>query len=270
MQNLQRSGSITVTCPECDQTFKTPPSRLKHGRSKYCSRKCSNAIKKRTYKGRPGQIRKGSTNPNWKGRSEKRPCPVCGIIFAKPTKTCSVACGQVLRRPHIVGDNNVWRKLNPPVIKTCEVCNADFQIRPSRQNTARACSMRCSMKLRWKSARQLKIAEALESQGIPIELEKTWDWLKSPFSTHKLRVDIFIPSHNVAIEYDGRQHKEKAFAHGRETLSKIQIRDRHKDMTVAQHGIQMIRISSWPVDIHKLIKSFDHPIPRSDNYSLPL
>ena len=111
--NLERYGSVTVTCLQCGQAFHSPPSRIRNGRARYCSRACSSAMKREAYKGRnlsPGQRRTGADNPNWRGRRVARACPVCGDVFASPQKTCSVRCGHILQAEAVSKEGNGnWR-----------------------------------------------------------------------------------------------------------------------------------------------------------------
>lgn len=102
------------------------------------------------------------------------------------------------------------------------------------------------------SLRAVSIANRLSKKGYELILEKSWSWLKSPHSKQRLRIDIFIKSHNIAIEYDGKQHREAAFAKGEDGLRRIQERDAAKETLLRQNGIHLIRLSDWPIDIKEL------------------
>ena len=59
----------------------------------------------------------------------------------------------------------------------------------------------------------------------------------------QLRIDFWIPSLNLAIEYDGEQHfKIKPDWGGQEELDKIHLRDCMKDIYCKKNKINMIRI----------------------------
>lgn len=50
--------AVNLVCPICSVEFQSYPSRIKDGRGKFCSRKCSSISKKENIKER---------NPNWRG-----------------------------------------------------------------------------------------------------------------------------------------------------------------------------------------------------------
>lgn len=85
-------------------------------------------------------------------------------------------------------------------------------------------------------------------------LEHTWDWLINDQTSRCMYVDFYIPSINIAIEYDGEQHFcFSPFLHGDEETFKAAIyRDQLKDSLLAQHNIPLIRFTYK----HKLTESF--------------
>jgi len=112
MKNIERPGSITVYCKECGKAFKSPPSRIKNGRSVFCSRECASAWKSKAYKGKPGTVRLfGPDNPNWKGKSAEKICPVCHKVFKSRNKTCSAKCGHILQAYKIFKQNGKARSV---------------------------------------------------------------------------------------------------------------------------------------------------------------
>ena len=135
--NKDKCGTITVSCKQCGCAFKSSPSRIRNGRSTFCSRVCSSLWKSATYKGRPGNPRYGVDNPNWKGVRRPKPCPICGTVFTSPTLTCSVTCGHKLQAQKITKEGNPNYKteevylesesryrqiIDPRRLKSCEEC----------------------------------------------------------------------------------------------------------------------------------------------------
>ena len=121
-----------MVCRECGKQFKAFPSRIKNGRSLYCSRSCSSAMKVCLYKGRDGVHRYGPDNPNWKGIRIPKNCPVCGDIFVGPSRTCSVKCGHILQAIHVSREANgnwvnreIWlrRHYREIILKAGSVCS---------------------------------------------------------------------------------------------------------------------------------------------------
>jgi len=55
------------------------------------------------------------------------------------------------------------------------------------------------------------------------------------------RIDIYVPSLGIAIEYQGRQHYEPvAFFGGEEAFAANRVRDQRKAELCEQHGVRMI------------------------------
>ena len=56
-----------------------------------------------------------------------------------------------------------------------------------------------------------------------------------------LEIDIFVPSLNLAIEYQGRQHYEAIdFFGGEEGFEKRQILDEKKRILLKEHNIKLL------------------------------
>lgn len=62
----------------------------------------------------------------------------------------------------------------------------------------------------------------------------------------KFKYDFYLPSHNLLIEYDGKQHFEPIkFFGGKKRLEDTQRRDRIKDELAKKAGIRLLRIPYW-------------------------
>ncbi len=102
--------------------------------------------------------------------------------------------------------------------------------------------------------RQTIVQDLLAEAGLRVESEKNWPWLHRPGIGQRMSVDIFVPAFSVAIEYDGKQHRQIAFGCTPEQFSSLQSRDVLKEKLLKEHEIRLIRLSGWPVDIEALIR----------------
>lgn len=78
-----------------------------------------------------------------------------------------------------------------------------------------------------------------------IQKEKTWGWLVNDKTGKPLWVDFYIPSLNIAIEFDGAQHFHyvERFHKTYEGFLESQYRDELKNKLLVENGIKLIRIS---------------------------
>jgi hypothetical protein len=159
------------------------------------------------------------------------------------------------------GDDNAYARKHPRQKRICLRCGKTYQ---GKENNGAYpgygklyCSDDCRVRSQHKSLRQVRIANRLEElTGEKPELEKTWPWLRSPISKQRLRVDIYFPHQNLAIEYHGRQHFDpKAFSHNQGSFEKIQIRDRAKIELLKSHNIPLAILTGWPISDQKLLET---------------
>lgn len=79
-----------------------------------------------------------------------------------------------------------------------------------------------------------------------VEKEKTFEWLRNPKTNRVLRIDFYICSKNVAIEYDGCQHSHYSPYFYRNDVEKFKMqiyRDEIKDRLLIDHNIKLVRFS---------------------------
>src|SRR3990167_6541263 len=241
-------------CETCANRFYKWRSQVKTGRGRFCSKPCQAAA---VHKWAVGfKPRSGEANPRWKGIRRPRPCPVCGRTFATPARTCSRPCGDKLRGQAIRGVNNPFRRVHPPRIKTCRRCHKDYTREGPNKGAGRFyCSARCSRTSARISVRQYLIADALRDAGFVVEDERTWQWLRNPFTHAKMRVDMLLPGQALAIEYDGEQHftVRESGKRGRKLLANSQARDAIKEMLLRDHGIRLIRFAGRRIDVAAVV-----------------
>ena len=82
-----------------------------------------------------------------------------------------------------------------------------------------------------------KIQSFLESKNFNFVSEKKFDDL---VYIEKLRLDFYLPDYNIAIEFDGEQHK-KGWNKDPESLKITKIRDQIKDEYCKNNGITLLR-----------------------------
>jgi len=66
--------------------------------------------------------------------------------------------------------------------------------------------------------------------------EYTWPWLKSPLSRYSMRVDLFYPQINLAVEFNG-PHYYKEIGYG--NLDEVKARDRAKYGLLSKHDADL-------------------------------
>lgn len=96
------------------------------------------------------------------------------------------------------------------------------------------------------------VSDVLDSLSIEYSREHTFEYLG------RKRYDFFIPSLNIAIEYDGEQHF-KAVDHwgGEEALKRTQESDALKNDFCDFMGIDLLRIPYWEFDnIDEIVTNF--------------
>ena len=96
------------------------------------------------------------------------------------------------------------------------------------------------------------VADVLDSLSIEYSREHTFEYLG------RKRFDFFIPSLNIAIEYDGEQHYKSIDAWGgEEYLESIRQSDALKNDFCDYMGIDLLRIPYWEFDnIHEIVTNF--------------
>lgn len=115
-----------------------------------------------------------------------------------------------------------------------------------------------------RSVNNLKICNILKELNIPFEKEYY-------FNNNGLRgyFDVYIPTLNIAIEYDGEDHfipiDRSGEGNAEEKLKIIQDRDKKKDIYCQENNIKLIRIPYWEKDnIENILKKTFNKITLND------
>jgi hypothetical protein len=91
------------------------------------------------------------------------------------------------------------------------------------------------------------IRKELETKKLQYIFQKSFDDCKNPKTGCKLRFDFYIPSKNLLIEYDGRQHFEYGIHVGKHKITEdelidTQYKDRVKNEYCSRNNISLLRI----------------------------
>lgn len=97
------------------------------------------------------------------------------------------------------------------------------------------------------------VRKFLESNNIIFEPQKTFDGMVYVSS---LAIDFYLPKLNIAIEVDGRQHREPVdLFGGEEGFALTQKRDNIKNEYCKNNGIKMIRLEYQGYNVNKFKKN---------------
>lgn len=121
---------------------------------------------------------------------------------------------------------------------TCKKHDISFYQRPASlfQNKESVCP-KCKSNI---SRGEKLILDFLNNYNIRYEYQYSFDDCKNVF---KLRFDFYLPTHNICIEFDGKQHfMTNSYANNDEELNKIKLRDDIKNRYCETNNIKLIRI----------------------------
>ncbi len=220
------NSKIKLICENCGIEFLRYPANCINTHN-FCSQKCYGEYY------RNGKIIK---------------CPQCGNPTYKTgcdfrrskNLFCSIEC------------RNKYRSLK---IKTkCRVCGKGILVKRHRfKKSGNFCSRDCSLKFQRKNTRpskiQNEIAKAISRilKDNNFEQEVTFDWLIGSRGCH-LFVDIYFPQKQLAIEYNGPQHRS-VFPYKGEgekrmltRFRRVQECDKEKKMMLRKHKVKLIEI----------------------------
>jgi hypothetical protein len=93
---------------------------------------------------------------------------------------------------------------------------------------------------------ELKIHSVLKNMKVSYQSQKTFDDCVNPYTGRKLKFDFYIPSKNLLIEYDGRQHflisQLGKYKMTKYDLAGNQFRDSIKTEYARKNNIELLRI----------------------------
>jgi hypothetical protein len=173
--------------------------------------------------------------------NSKQGCPKCSLnALSEKFRMSDDKFIEKSKQMH--GDNYLYDKLvyinaHRNITLICKT-HGDFEVKPSDHLWGGNGCPRCK-----KSKGEMRIISYLESNNMKYICEKKFNDCKQ--HTH-LRFDIYIPSKNTCVEYDGEQHYRsvKIFG-GDKAFMGCQIRDKIKTQYCLDNNIGLIRIPYW-------------------------
>ena len=129
---------------------------------------------------------------------------------------------------------------NTKIKVRCKIDGYEWEATPNNLLSGNGCP-KCN-----ESKGEKRIGKYLDSRNIKYEQQYKFDDCRSK---HKLPFDFYIPSLNIAIEYDGRQHFEFIdYFGGFNSFVEGKIRDTIKTIYCKENNIKLIRIPYWDFD----------------------
>lgn len=237
-----KSRRLQVTCETCGKVFETEIGANRSHPRRYCSRICANARNEPVHKpcdhcGKDFIVEKGQTHFCSHAcylasiKIKNCTCPECQKSY-KPRAGqvyCSPSCQQIASRKRIT-------------IK-CAACGEEFTVWQSKASRSKYCSKECQIAKQFHSNEEDQVIEIVASMlGQFVERNKTFPWLKSKHN-RSMHVDGYFPGCGLAVEYDGKQHRQfSAWYHRTESkFVEAQERDKLKGELLKRHGITLIR-----------------------------
>lgn len=179
-------------------------------------------------------------NSHLKGRG----CPHCGLITMAKSQSNTLE-EFILNAKKIHGDKYKYNEVNYSRGKTKIniIClqHGIFNQIPNSHLNGNGCP-KCKL-----SKGENLIQVWLQSRNIQYVTQKSFEDCKNPKTNYKLRFDFYIPSKNVLIEFDGKQHFAPIKIMGKyqitnDDFEKIQYRDKIKTEYAQNARIPLIRI----------------------------
>lgn len=132
-----------------------------------------------------------------------------------------------------------------PIKCKCLICSHEWEGRPNNLLRGVGCPA-C-----YSSIGENKIQIYLKDNNISYKTQYTFSDCKAK---KKLRFDFYIPSQNLAIEFDGIQHYEIVdwgyhdMEKAKEVFDGVKERDKIKNDYCKNHNIGLLRIPYWDID----------------------
>jgi Zn finger protein HypA/HybF involved in hydrogenase expression len=135
----------------------------------------------------------------------------------------------------------IYENNNIPIIITCKLHGNFYQL-PGNHLKGNGCP-KCKS-----SKGEIQISNFLKCRKIKYYIQQTFNGCINPKTNYKLRYDFYIPSKNLLIEYDGKQHfTHGGFINGKHKIIKkdveyLKYKDKIKSEFAKQKGMKLLRI----------------------------
>lgn len=126
--------------------------------------------------------------------------------------------------------------INETRLNKTTICN--------KYKTVEKCCKRFGFPYKKTSLQELFRIKICKLLNMDCETEKTFDWLRNPKTNRPLKIDLFFPKLDLAVEIDGEQHYKyiPCFHRSKQEFLYNSERDKQKDKLLAEHNIKVIRI----------------------------
>ena len=169
-------------------------------------------------------------------------CPKCVGMY-KTTEEFKQEIKEINSDIKVLGEY----KSNKTKIKCkCKKCGHEWEAIPTNLLKGSGCP-KCN-----ESKGEKRVAKFLDSENIEYIQQHKFDRCRSKY---KLPFDFYIPSLNVAIEYDGKDHhmifkrsKNDTYERAFNRFIEGKIRDTIKTIYCKENNIKLIRIAYWDFD----------------------
>lgn len=127
---------MKVKCDYCGKEIKKTRWELMRSKHHFCSRVCK-------YKWQSEKL-SGSENPNWRNRTVKHICELCGKEFV--IREYDIACGK--RKGKYCSNRCAGKAHSKKVKRTCQTCGKEFEVSlwGSEHGRGKYCSKSCAGK----------------------------------------------------------------------------------------------------------------------------
>lgn len=176
-------------------------------------------------------------------------CPKCAGMY-KTTEEFINELKEVNDNIEILGE---YKSSNKKIKVRCKLDGYEWSATPNNLLRGYGCP-KCN-----ESKGEKRVAKYLDSRNIDYERQYKFDECRSK---DKLPFDFYIPSLNIAIEYDGEDHYMIIFRSKNDTYNKAlnrfigtKVRDTIKTIYCKENNIKLIRIPYWDFDnIEKILE----------------
>lgn len=190
-------------------------------------------------------------------------CPKCARKIAGESKTLSQE--EIESRIINVNPNieilGKYIGLKEKLECKCLLCNNIWFPTPANLLHGTGCPF-CST-----SKGENKIVDVLTDMNILFEVQKTFEGLLGIYG-RKLSYDFYLPTYNLLIEYQGKQHYEPIdWFGGEEKFEYQQEHDKRKREYAKLHNIELMEIPYWDFDnIKNILKNYLIRVATCDSF----
>lgn len=190
-------------------------------------------------------------NYEWEARASSlfhgQGCPKCGI--ARSTKVRTKTHDEFVEELYKVNPDvevlEKYKRNNARIKFRCKIDGNEWETSPISLLIGTGCPS-CNS-----SKGEKQVEEYLKENLIPYKAQHTFNGCRYK---KELPFDFYIPTLNIAIEYDGIQHFEPVeIFGGRESFELQMVKDNIKNTYCKDKGIKLIRIPYTTEDVNKLL-----------------